>query len=195
MRCHIWPIMLSDVVGKDGGMKLTELFIADLERDAEGTRHVLERVPEGRNSWKPHEKSMELGSLTALVATMAGWVEFMVNTDEFDLAPENGPAYQTPKFETRAQILQLHEESLQRAIAALKSTTDEHLQKRWKFMARGRVISELPRHINIRDAVINHLAHHRGQLTVYLRLTSASVPAIYGPSADEGKEVFASNAG
>jgi uncharacterized damage-inducible protein DinB len=173
-------------------MKLTELLIADLERDAEATRHVLERVPEGRNSWKPHEKSMELGSLTALVATMAGWVEFMVNTDEFDIAPVNGPTYQSPKFESRKQILEIHEDCLKRGILALKNTTDEHLLKPWRFMARGQLISELPRHINIRDAVINHLAHHRGQLTVYLRLTSASVPAIYGPSADEGKELFVS---
>jgi len=172
-------------------MKLTELFIADLERDAEATRDVLERVPEGRNHWKPHEKSMELGYLTVLVATMAGWVEFMVNTDEFDIAPVDGPRYQQPTFESREQLLQLHEESLQKAIAALKNTTDEHLEKPWKFKARGHVINELPRHISIRDSVINHLAHHRGQLTVYLRLTSAPVPAIYGPSADEGKEMFA----
>ena len=172
-------------------MMLAELFIADIEREAEGTRHVLERVPEGRNDWKPHEKSMELGKLTVLVATMVGWVEFMVNSDELDIAPVNGPAYQQPTFESREQVLQLHEDALRRAIAALKNATDEHLEKPWKFMARGHVISELPRHINIRDAVINHLAHHRGQLTVYLRLTSASVPAIYGPSADEGKEMFA----
>jgi len=172
-------------------MKLTELFIADLERDAEATRHVLERVPEGRNSWKPHEKSMELGHLTALVASMAAWVEFMVNTEEFDIAPVNGPPHQSPKFESRAQILQVHQGCVENAITALKGTTDDHLQKPWKFMARGKVLSDLPRHINIRDSVINHLAHHRGQLTVYLRLTSASVPAIYGPSADEGKEMFA----
>jgi uncharacterized damage-inducible protein DinB len=172
-------------------MKLTELFIADLERDAEATRHVLERVPEGRNSWKPHEKSMELGYLTALVASMAGWVEFMVNTEEFDIAPVKGPAYQSPKFESRVQILQVHQQCIENAITALKGTTDESLQKPWKFMARGKVLSDLPRHIHIRDSVVNHLAHHRGQLTVYLRLTSVSVPAIYGPSADEGKEVFA----
>jgi uncharacterized damage-inducible protein DinB len=172
-------------------MTLAELFIADIEREAEGTRHMLERVPEGRNDWKPHDKSMELGKLTVLVATMVGWVEFMVNSDELDIAPVNGPAYQQPTFESREQLLQLHEDALHRAIAALKNTTDEHLEKPWKFMARGHVISELPRHINIRDAVINHLAHHRGQLTVYLRLTSASVPAIYGPTADEGKEMFA----
>ena len=171
--------------------KLTELFIADIEREAEGTRHVLERVPEGRNDWKPHEKSMELGRLTVLVATMVGWIEFMVNSEELDIAPVNGPKYEQPTFESREQVLQLHEDALQRAIKALKNTTDEHLEKTWKFMARGNVINELPRHINIRDAVINHLAHHRGQLTVYLRLTSASVPAIYGPSADEGKEIFA----
>src|SRR5579872_7547531 len=101
-------------------MKLTELFIADLERDAEATRHVLERVPEGRNSWKPHEKSMELGCLTALVASMAGWVEFMVNSEEFDIAPLNGQAYQLPKFESRVQIVQVHEDGVQRAITALR---------------------------------------------------------------------------
>jgi uncharacterized damage-inducible protein DinB len=172
-------------------MKLTELFIADLERDAEATRHVLERVPEGRNSWKPHEKSMELGYLTALVASMVGWVEFMVNTEEFDIAPTNGLAYQSPMFQSRAQILQVHQQCLENAITALKGITDDHLQKPWKFMARGKVLSDLPRHIQIRDSVFNHLAHHRGQLTVYLRLTSDSVPAIYGPSADEGKEMFA----
>jgi uncharacterized damage-inducible protein DinB len=172
-------------------MKLTELFIADLERDAEATRSVLSRVPEGKNSWKPHDKSMELGYLAVLVATMVGWVEFMVNTDEFDIAPKDGPAYQQPTMESRAQLLELHEDAFKKAIAALRNTTDEHLETKWKFMARGHVISELSRHINIRDSVINHLAHHRGQLTVYLRLTSASVPAIYGPSADEGKEAFA----
>jgi uncharacterized damage-inducible protein DinB len=108
------------------------------------------------------------------------------------LRPVNGPTYQSPKFESRAQILQVHEDCLKRGILALKNATDEHLLKPWRFMARGQVISELPRHINIRDAVINHLAHHRRQLTVSLRLTSASVPAIYGPSADEGKELFVS---
>ncbi|MBV9434517.1 MAG: damage-inducible protein DinB [Acidobacteria bacterium] len=172
-------------------MRLADLFIADIEREAEATRHVIERVPLGRNDWKPHEKSMDLGRLTVLVATMVSWVEFMVNSDELDIAPVNGPAYQQPAFESREQVLQLHEDGLQKAIAALKKASDEHLEKTWKFMARGHVISELPRHINIRDMVINHLAHHRGQLTVYLRLTSASVPAIYGPSADEGKEMFA----
>jgi len=172
-------------------MKLTELFIADIEREAEGTRHILERIPEGRNDWKPHEKSMELGRLAVLVATMIGWVEFMVKTDEFDIAPKDGPGYQQPDMESRAQLLQFHEEALQRAISALRSTNDEHLETKWKFMAGGHVISDLPRHINIRDAVINHLAHHRGQLTVYLRLTSTPVPAIYGPTADEGKEAFA----
>lgn len=172
-------------------MKLNDLFIADLQREAEGTRSVLKRVPEGRNDWKPHPKSMELGYLTALVASMTSWVEFMIDTDEFDIAPVNGPSYPKPQFESREQVLQLHEDSLEKAITALKKTTDAHLETPWKFMARGHVISELPRHVNIRDSVINHLAHHRGQLTVYLRLTSASVPAIYGPSADEGKEMFA----
>src|SRR5581483_6430856 len=103
-RDVIYGFLFFRTVEGEAVMKLNELFIADLQRDAEATRHVLERVPEGRNTWKPHEKSMELGSLTSLVATMTGWVEFMVNTDEFDIAPVSGPVYQSPKFESRAQI-------------------------------------------------------------------------------------------
>jgi len=94
----------------------------------------------------------------------------------------------TPKvLGTSRELVAAHDDSVARAREALRKTTDAHLMTTWRFRAGDHVISELPRHINLRDAVINHLAHHRGQLTVYLRLLDASVPAIYGPSADEGK--------
>jgi uncharacterized damage-inducible protein DinB len=89
--------------------------------------------------------------------------------------------------ETKAELLQLLEQSLEEGREALTATSDEHLLKPWRLLVGGRVVVEQPRHIMLRDSVFNHLAHHRGQLTVYLRLNDASVPAIYGPSADEGR--------
>jgi uncharacterized damage-inducible protein DinB len=167
-------------------MKLTELFLAELEREAVGTRKVLARVPEGRFDWKPHEKSMSLGQLSNLVATMPSWVVSMVKLDELDFDPPGGSTFEAPKLSTGRDLVEAHDRHVASAREALASTTDEHLMTIWKLLARGNVVSEDPRHIAIRDGVFNHLAHHRGQLTVYLRLNDEPVPAVYGPSADEG---------
>lgn len=171
-------------------MKLTELLIADMDRDAEATRKVLERVPEGHDSWKPHDKSMELGYLVFMVANMIGWIDFIVNRDELDIAPEGQQRPPMPPIK-KAELAQAHKAALEQARKALQNTTDEHLlTTNWKLLARGKEMMNQPRYEMIRDTVLNHLAHHRGQLTVYLRLLSASVPAIYGPSADEGREIY-----
>jgi uncharacterized damage-inducible protein DinB len=166
-------------------MKMTDLFLADLDREAASTRRALERVPEGRDDWKPHEKSMPLGYLATLNATMLGWIDMMVNQDELDMAPKDGPRFRPKELKTNSELLAALDESVAKARKALENTTDEHLLTTWKFMVGGHVASENPRHIMIRDSVFSHLAHHRGQLTVYLRLNGAAVPAIYGPSADE----------
>jgi uncharacterized damage-inducible protein DinB len=166
-------------------MELKELFLAKLDREVAVTRKALERVPEGRNKWKPHEKSMELGYLAALVATMPGWIGFMIEQDELDLDNRANEGFKTKAVETRAELLQALDEGIAKARKALEGTTEEHLLKNWQFKMGGNVVSDEPRHVMISDAVFSHLAHHRGQLTVYLRLNEASVPAIYGPSADE----------
>ena len=166
-------------------MKMTELFLAQLERETEHTRAALERVPEGRNDWKPHERSMPLGYLAALVAKLLGWVELTINTDELVLGSEAGAKYTPKPLATREELLQSFDESIAAARKALKSTNDEHLLKPWRFIAGEHVASEDPRYVVLTDTVFGHLAHHRGQLTVYLRLNQAQVPAIYGPSADE----------
>ncbi|ABF43545.1 DinB [Candidatus Koribacter versatilis Ellin345] len=171
-------------------MKLTELLIADIERDAEATRKVLERVPMGHEKYKPHEKSMELGPLVYMVTTMVEWTDFMINRDELDVAPKGGGNWPKVDVSSREKLLEAHSAAVKKAVAALQKTNEEHLQTHWKLLAKGKVMSEGPRHVMIRDTVLNHLAHHRGQLTVYLRLLSASVPAIYGPSADEGREIY-----
>jgi uncharacterized damage-inducible protein DinB len=168
-------------------MKLTDFFVAELEREAAGTRKALERVPEGRNDWQPHPKSMTLGRLSALVATMPTWIDMMVNQDQLDLRPVGGQPYQDKELKTSKELVEALDKALAGAKKALEGTTDEHLMTNWQLLVAGKVVAEGPRYVFIQDSVFNHLAHHRGQLTVFLRLTESSVPAIYGPSADEGK--------
>src|SRR5579859_720187 len=165
-------------------MKLTDMFLAELEREVAATRNSVARVPEGKNDWKPHEKSMPLGYLAALVATMPGWVDAIVNQDEIDFkAPHS---YQTKEFASTRELVEAFDRSMEKARKALSGTTDGHLMTKWRLRAGEHIFSEQARYIVIQDN-FTHLAHHRGQLTVYLRLTGALVPSIYGPSADEGK--------
>jgi len=169
-------------------MKITELLLAELDREAVGIRKTLERVPEGKNDWKPHDKSMPLGYLATIVATIPGWLDMVVNMDELDINPLGGPKFKPPEWKTRNDLLQQFESSLKKGREVLQKTTDDRLlNTKWRLLAAGKVMSEQSRYEAIRDGVLNHMAHHRGQLTVYLRLNEAKVPAIYGPSADEGK--------
>lgn len=163
-------------------MKLTELFLGQLERETPGTRKALEQVPEGKNDWKPHEKSMPLGYLAALVASMPSWIDMMINTEEHDLA--NPSKYKAVPLATNVELLASFASAVEAARTALEKTDDEHLQKPWKLLYGGNVVYQEIRHKAILDSV-SHMAHHRGQLTVYLRLNEAKVPSIYGPSADE----------
>jgi len=128
---------------------------------------------------------MPMGYLSMLVATMIGWIDTMVNQEGLDFAPKGGSAHKPPELRTSRDLVQALDGAVAKARAALSGTTDEHLMTTWKLFAAGRQVSEQPRHIAIREGVFNHLAHHRGQLTVYLRLNDAPVPSIYGPTADE----------
>jgi len=167
-------------------MTLKEQFQAQLESEGPKTLRAVENVPEGRDDWKPHEKSMPLGRLAMLVAGMPGWVSFIVDDDELELQPADRPATPPPALRTRAERVKSYEEAMAKARASLARTNDEHLMKPWKLLVGGKVVSEAPRHVVLRDTFA-HLAHHRGQLTVYLRLNDAPVPAIYGPSADDAR--------
>ncbi|MGH9362935.1 MAG: DinB family protein [Thermoanaerobaculia bacterium] len=165
-------------------MNLTDFFAAQLEREGDRSRRALERVPEGRNDWKPHERSMPLGYLATLVAMMPSWVGMAITRDELDLNPPGAPPYRPPQMTTARALLETLDESLAAGRAALRDTTDEHLLTPWRLLVAGRVVAEDPRHVVIGDTFA-HLAHHRGQLTVYLRLNGVPVPALYGPSADD----------
>jgi uncharacterized damage-inducible protein DinB len=170
----------------EGWMTIVELYRDQLEREARITRPVLERVPEDKADWKPHEKSMPLGYLSILVAQLPSWLALTINQEEFDLQPPAGKSkFQTKAPETNAELLQLFDKSVADGRDALAKTTVEHLMKPWKLLVAGKVVSDQPRHMVISDAVFSHLAHHRGQLTVYLRLNGAKIPSIYGPTADD----------
>jgi uncharacterized damage-inducible protein DinB len=166
-------------------MTMTEWFTAQLEAEAALSRRALERVPDHRTDWKPHEKSMPMGYLAALVASLPMWVAMTIEHDTFDLSGPEAAPYRAQVVPTRSALVEAHEANVAKARAALAQTTDAHLMKPWTFMVDGQVVLEQPRHVMIRDNCFSHLAHHRGQLTVYLRLNDAAVPALYGPSADE----------
>jgi uncharacterized damage-inducible protein DinB len=166
-------------------MKMTDLFVSQLDAEAKRTRRALERVPEGRDDWKPHEKSMPLGRLAMLVARMPSWVSMIVKQDSLDLNPPGGGSNVDQRvLRTPAELVKALDDGVADARAALTGAGDENLMKPWRLLVSGRTVSEDPRHVVLRDTFA-HLAHHRGQLTVYLRLNDVPVPAIYGPSADD----------
>jgi len=167
-------------------MKLTEFLQAELDREVERSRRVLEQVPEGRYDWKPHERSMIFGYLANMVATIPLWVAMEINQDELDVAPSDGGKMEQKRMDRSDKLLKALDKAAADARLALKKTTDEHLMTNWRLLARGKVVMEAPRHVMIQDT-INHWSHHRGQMTVYLRLMGAKVPSIYGPSADDNQ--------
>lgn len=165
-------------------MNLTEFFLAELDRESKRTRAVLLAVPADQYEWKPHDKSMKFGYLADMVAIIPSWIAMQVNRDELDIAPTDGAKTPNePKTTSDALVLALTS-AVDAARDALSHTTDEHLQTTWKLKAGGKVVQEDARHQMIQDT-FNHWSHHRGQMTVYLRLMGCKVPSTYGPSADE----------
>ena len=165
-------------------MELTRLFLDELDREAERSRRALEQVPEGKHDWKPHEKSMSFGYLANMVATIPMWIAMEVRQDELDLAPKDGPRHPPAVMNNSAEYLKALADAVSNAKDALSNTTDSHLMTPWRLLVAGQVVVNQPRHVMISDT-FNHLSHHRGQLTVYLRLMGAKVPALFGPSADD----------
>jgi uncharacterized damage-inducible protein DinB len=165
-------------------VKLTELFLSELEREADRSRRALEQMPDGKQDWKPHDRSMGFGYLAELVATMPSWLAMTINRDELDLKPADGSAMKREPLNTRDDYLKALDKAVADARTAIAKTTDEYLMTPWRLLVGGNVVMESPRHVVMRDA-LNHLAHHRGQMTVYLRLLGSKVPALYGPSADD----------
>jgi uncharacterized damage-inducible protein DinB len=166
-------------------MKISDSLLPEFDQEMANTHKVLERVPADRFSWKPHPKSFSMGALAAHVANMADWASLTLTSDSFDYAPPGAPPYQTPEFPTTADLVAAFDKSVAQARSALASADDANLTAPWSLMAGGKTVMTMPRVAVIRSFVMNHIIHHRAQLTVYIRMNDVPVPALYGPSADE----------
>ena len=166
-------------------MSIAQSLLPEFNEEMANTRKVLERVPDEKWNWKPHEKSGTAGWLAGHVGTIPEWLTMTLNTESLDYAPVDGPTYTPPKLENRAQVLAAFEKGSSEARAALTSASDADMMKGWTLLAGGKEIFTMPRAACIRSMILNHLIHHRAQLTVYLRLLNVPVPGLYGPSADE----------
>jgi uncharacterized damage-inducible protein DinB len=162
-------------------MALFEAFLQELESESKTTRRVLERVPEAKLTWKPHAKSMSLGQLALHVAQSAGYADWG-SKDVFEFTPDMAGA---PEPKTTAEILAAHDASVAKAKEVISTLGDAGLMMPWKAVAGPNTVMAMPKAGLMRVVVMNHAYHHRGQLSVYLRLLDVPVPSIYGPSADE----------
>jgi uncharacterized damage-inducible protein DinB len=166
-------------------MSIAQSMLPEFDQEMASTRKVLERIPDDKWNWKPHEKSGTAGWLAGHVGTVPGWITMTLTSDSLDYAPIDGPSYEPPKIENTKQLLAAFDKESAEARVALSKSSDEDLMKNWTLLAGGKEIFTMPRVACLRGMVMNHLIHHRGQLTVYLRLLNVPVPGLYGPSADE----------
>lgn len=160
-------------------MAIANTFLQELDAEMPTTRRVIERVPTDKGKWKPHEKSFPLAHLTQLVATMPGWLTMITRDTSLDLTPRGSYTY-----EKTEDLLKVFDGKVREARAVIGAAPDADFQVPWSLKMGERVLMTLPRVVMLRQT-INHLVHHRGQLTVYLRLLDVPVPSIYGPTADE----------
>lgn len=158
------------------------LLFADLEGELKTTRRMLERVPDGQDDWRPHEKSRSLGELATHIAQLPGFGIMMLTRDEYDGAQ----GLPQPKATDNAGRLKMFDEVSAQLLSLVEQMTWDHARSTWTLRVRSDVVLKGPRANLVRSAVITHSAHHRAQLGVYLRLLDLSVPSSYGPTADEG---------
>jgi uncharacterized damage-inducible protein DinB len=167
-------------------MSISKMILPEFDHEMANTRKTLERVPDDKFAWKPHEKSMSLGGLSTHLANIPSWTAQTFDRDELDVAPPGSGPYRLEEAKSTAELLETFDKNVAAARAALAAATDENWQGKWTLLMTGKPIFTLPRTAVMRGFVMNHLIHHRAQLGVYLRLLDVPVPSIYGPSADEG---------
>ncbi|HXY79091.1 MAG TPA: DinB family protein [Candidatus Bathyarchaeia archaeon] len=168
-------------------MALRDALLPEFEYEMATTRKTLERVPEDKVNWKPHDTSMPMGRLAGHIAEMAGFVANTFQGDSFDFAPPGAPPMQPTVMTSRKQLLEIFDKNVASAKAAISKASDEELYKTWTLLNGGKTFFAMPRIQVLRSMILNHVIHHRGQLSVYLRMNQVPVPSIYGPSGDEGR--------
>jgi uncharacterized damage-inducible protein DinB len=164
-------------------MSLSQPILMELQQESATTRKLFERLPQNSLLWKPHEKSMTMGHLAFHIATLIRWLNIILHRDEFDAASNE---LNLPEPDSVAGLLEMLDQALATASKSLKEIPDEKLAALWRFKFGEQTIAEMPRASAVRTVILNHLIHHRGQLSVYLRLQNVPLPFIYGPTADEG---------
>ncbi|HRJ17566.1 MAG TPA: DinB family protein [Bryobacteraceae bacterium] len=167
-------------------MAISEMLVPEFDQEMAMTRRALERVEDEAMHWKPQERSMSLAELTGHLAEVPSWVPKIMESPEIDLMPKDGPQYEPFVPKTYLDVLKQFDKNVEAARAALLAASDEAYLAQWTLKAAGKEVFSLPRVAVLRTMVLNHQIHHRGQLTVYYRLLGIPVPALYGPSADEG---------
>lgn len=166
-------------------MSIAEAVLPEFDQEMAATRRLLERVPDAHKDWKPHEKSFSLGDLSIHICNLISWTGMTLSETELDVNPPGGPPWTPPKFTTTAAALEMFDENVKAARAALAKTSDQEYLVEWSLKSGGKTVLTLPRVVCIRSFVMNHIIHHRGQLSVYLRLKDVPLPSIYGPTADD----------
>ncbi len=164
-------------------MALKDALLPEFDHEMGTTRRVLERAPEAEFAWKPHDKSFSLGQLAGHVANIPHWVDAITQNTAFDLADAEDTRPRLP--ESMASLLAQFDKNVQAARAGIANLGDAEMLAPWTFKNNGEVVFTMPRAAALRSFVMNHLIHHRGQLTVYLRLKNVPLPSVYGPTADE----------
>jgi len=167
-------------------MPISKMILPEFDHEMANTRKTLERVPDDKFAWKPHEKSSSLGGLATHLANIPSWTAQTFDRDELDIAPPDEPPYRVEEAKSRDALLEAFDKNVASARAALEAAGDENWQGKWSLLMGRNPIFTLPRTAVMCGFVMNHLIHHRAQLGVYLRLLDVPVPSIYGPSADEG---------
>ena len=161
-------------------MSLTDAMLREMEQEAHATRRLLERLPEDKLSWKSHSKSFSLGQLALHIAQLPGFIPAMAAQDVFE-----APQFHQPEAQSREETLRTLEEGLVTAKGILSAMDDVKVVEPWTLLLNGKPVMTVPRLEVLRTILLNHYYHHRGQLSVYLRLLDVPLPSIYGPSADE----------
>lgn len=175
-------------------MAIRDALLPELDNELATTRALLALVPASKTSFRPHPKSWTLGELSLHVANVLTWLPMTLRTTELDLDPPGGPKFVPATFESPAATLAMFDETARAARAALATVSDAEMSVPWSLKKHGQVMFTLPRAACLRSFVLNHLIHHRGQLTVYLRMCDVPLPPVYGPTADVTGDVLAAQA-
>ena len=165
-------------------MAIAESLLPEFDHETATTRALLERLPKGKADWRPHPKSRSLGQLAMHIANIPRWASVTLERTEFDTNPPDGQTVIVPAFASEEQLLEAYDDGVKSARAMLVRTSDGDFMVAWTLKSAGKSLFSMPRAAVFRSFVLNHAVHHRGQLTVYLRLLDVSIPNIYGPTAD-----------